>query len=234
MAASSPSAALPVVGASGMSAPAVGASEVEAVAPPASALSSAREMRSPQSALAVPQVQVKAEIVAEISGPPQPRNFEEALALFAERGEMVLYTHLFNDVHLVHFEPGRIEFRPTPQAPPKLASDLSRLLGEWTETRWVVSVSGAPGAPTLREQAAAAETHRRDQAAEHPLVKAVLAAFPGARIRDIQTAEPPPPEPEELPEDPYAALGGAELAGEDLTGTPGLFDYDDEDGLELP
>jgi DNA polymerase-3 subunit gamma/tau len=58
--------------------------------------------------------------------------------------------------------------------------------------RWVISVSGDLGAPTLKEQAQAAEAEMRRRAAEHPLVKAVLDAFPGAvidAVRDLKAPE---------------------------------------------
>jgi DNA polymerase III subunit gamma/tau len=61
----------------------------------------------------------------------------------------------------------------------------------------VVSVSREEGQPTLREDAEARERMIHNEAAMHPLVRAVLEAFPGARIeavRDLATEE------EELPE----------------------------------
>ena len=99
-------------------------------------------------------------------------------------------------MHLVSFEAGRIELRPTQKAPPNLPNRIAACLNEWTGSRWLVSVSGDLGAPTLKEQAQAADAALRRRAAEHPLVKAVLDAFPGATIdavRDLkatQTAEP--------------------------------------------
>jgi DNA polymerase-3 subunit gamma/tau len=58
----------------------------------------------------------------------------------------------------------------------------------------VVSVSGEPGEPTLRDQAEARARLLRSEAAEHPLVRAVLEAFPGARIEAVRelAGEPPP------------------------------------------
>ncbi len=59
-------------------------------------------------------------------------------------------------------------------------------------TRWFISVSGDLGAPTLKQQAQAVEAEMRRRAAEHPLVKAVLDAFPGAvidAVRDLTTPD---------------------------------------------
>ncbi|MGK9246636.1 hypothetical protein KXS07_30130 [Inquilinus limosus] len=100
--------------------------------------------------------------------------------------DVVLHGQLVSAVHLVHFEPGRLEFRPHLEAPPDLANRLGTALRDWTGERWVVSVSGAEGAPTLSQQARTDRENALAQAAEHPLVKAVMAAFPGAVIRDLR------------------------------------------------
>ena len=65
---------------------------------------------------------------------------------------MILHANLFNNLHLVRFEPGRIEFRPGDHAPSELAHDLSKFLNENTQRRWVVTVSGEAGEPTLRQR----------------------------------------------------------------------------------
>jgi DNA polymerase III subunit gamma/tau len=124
---------------------------------------------------------------------PQPQSFLEVIELFDKHREALLRSHLYGHVHIVHFEPGRIEFRPALGAPRDLANKLGKLLGEWTGTRWVVSISSEEGAPTLREEAEARDLSLRNEAAQHPLVRAVLEAFPGARIeavRELGAAEP--------------------------------------------
>ena len=122
---------------------------------------------------------------------PRIETFDGVVALFREMREGILLTHLINDVHLVRFEIGRIELRPTPKAPHDLPNRVASCLNKWTGQRWLVSVSGDLGAPTLKEQAQAAEAEMRRRAAEHPLVKAVLDAFPGATIdavRDLKAS----------------------------------------------
>jgi len=123
---------------------------------------------------------------------PKVETFDAMVELFKEKKEGILLTHLINDVHLVHFEAGRIDLRPTPKAPHDLPNRVAACLLKWTGARWLVSVSGDLGAPTLKEQALAAEAELRRRAAEHPLVKAVLDAFPGATIdavRDLKVTE---------------------------------------------
>lgn len=115
-----------------------------------------------------------------------PRSFDDIVALFRAKREAILLTHLLSDVHLVHFEAGRIEFRPSERAPTNLANRIAGCLNEWTGKRWLVSLSNAAGEATLKQQEAAAVAERKRQAAEHPLVQAVLKAFPGASIEDVR------------------------------------------------
>jgi DNA polymerase-3 subunit gamma/tau len=129
-----------------------------------------------------------------LAAAPQLRieSFEAVVELFKTKKEGILLTHIMNDVHLVRFEPGRIELRPTEKAPANLTNRMTACLNEWTGTRWFISVSGDLGAPTLKQQAQAAEAEMRRRAAAHPLVKAVLDAFPGATIdavRDLTTPD---------------------------------------------
>ncbi len=99
---------------------------------------------------------------------------------------MILHANLVSNLHLVRFEPGRIEFRPGEHAPGELAHDLSRFLNARTTRRWVVTVSREAGQPTLRQQEEKAEASRRSEAAQHPLVKAVMETFPGAEIEVVR------------------------------------------------
>ncbi len=117
---------------------------------------------------------------------PQPAGFRDVVALVAERREPILHSHLLHSVHLVRFAPGVIELRPEPAAPRDLAARLARLLLEATGTRWTIALSTAAGEATLGAQGEAADTVRREAAADHPLVRAILAAFPGARIEQVR------------------------------------------------
>jgi DNA polymerase-3 subunit gamma/tau len=121
---------------------------------------------------------------------PDPASFVEVVALAEALREALLHSALRNNVHLVHFEPGRIEFKPDEHAPRDLANELSRVLNEATDRRWVVTVSSEAGAQTLRQQAEAADAVAHARAQDHPLVKAALDTFPGARITSVRPLAP--------------------------------------------
>jgi DNA polymerase-3 subunit gamma/tau len=130
---------------------------------------------------------------AQPAAPGSPATFSELVALFVDKREPLLAAALSGTVHLVRYEPGRVEFRADEGAPPDLAPRMSRLLGEWTGRPWLVSLSHEAGAPTLREQLFEREAKRKQDAANHPLVQAILATFPGATIeavRDLANAGP--------------------------------------------
>ncbi len=119
---------------------------------------------------------------------PMPQSFAEVVALFDKRREAVIRSHLRERVHLIAFEPGRIEFRPVEGAPANLANRISQLLGEWTGERWLAAPSKAStgGEPTLREQEERRERDVRNEVAAHPLVQAVLETFPGATVTAVR------------------------------------------------
>jgi DNA polymerase III subunit gamma/tau len=149
---------------------------------------------------------------SEIEG-ASPQNFAEVVALFEHHREAVLRSHLWSHCHLVHFEPGRIELRLAEAAPRDLPNRLGQLLGAWTGQRWVVSVSREQGAASLREQAEQRARHLRSEAAEHPMVRAVLAAFPGATIEAVRELAPPgPPAGAPAAADPDEASNGEDMA----------------------
>ncbi len=133
--------------------------------------------------------------------PPEPvelPDFEAVAALFEERREPRLYSHLVRDTHLVSFEPGHIVLRLGERAPPSLAADIGDRLSRWTGRPWTVSAVEEGGGATLAEQH---EDVRRDlfeRARQHPLAQHTLEVFPDAAIADIRPIQPG----EALPEAP--------------------------------
>ena len=113
-------------------------------------------------------------------------SFRDVAVLVKERREAMLHAHLLHSAHLVRFAPPVIELRTEPDAPRDFAPKLAALLLEATGTRWTIALSTAAGEATLAEQGNAADVVRRGEAADHPLVRAILDAFPGARIDSVQ------------------------------------------------
>jgi DNA polymerase-3 subunit gamma/tau len=116
---------------------------------------------------------------------PVLNNFRDVALFVKDQREAMLHAHLLHSVHLVRFAPPVIELRTESAAPRDLAPKLAALLSEATNTRWTIALSPAEGEPTLAAQGNAADTLRREEAAEHPLIRAIMEAFPGARIDSV-------------------------------------------------
>ncbi len=113
------------------------------------------------------------------------RNLEDIVSLLDEAGEVMLSSQIYQSVHLVRLEEGRLEIRPHEHAPPKLAQELGPMLTKLTGRRWMVSISGLPGEPTLAEKKQNARAAEFAEALALPEVAQILAIFPGAQLTDI-------------------------------------------------
>jgi DNA polymerase-3 subunit gamma/tau len=77
-----------------------------------------------------------------------------------------------------------------PGAPPEMANELREKLNAWTGRRWMVmlsKVTGAPAAGAVRREREAAEL---EALKAHPAVRAVLEAFPDAKIAEVRRFVP--------------------------------------------
>jgi DNA polymerase-3 subunit gamma/tau len=115
-------------------------------------------------------------------------SFPAVVELIRANRDVKLLLEVENHVRLVHYAPGRIEFEPTRDAPRDLAQTLGQRLQGWTGVRWGVSVVSGGGAPTIAEDRDARTVAAKDKARENPLVQAVFAAFPEARIVEVRTS----------------------------------------------
>ena len=100
-----------------------------------------------------------------------------------------LLVEIETTLRLAAYQPGRIEFVPTERAPADLAQRLGQKLQQWTGNRWAVTIVNEGGAETIAEVRDAKVRALKAQAAEHPMVRAVLAAFPKASIHAVRTPE---------------------------------------------
>jgi DNA polymerase-3 subunit gamma/tau len=113
--------------------------------------------------------------------------FEQVVNLIRDQRDVKLLVEVETTLRLARYSPGRIEFEPTEDAPRDLASRLSARLQGWTGARWAVTVVGEGGGKTIAEANDAAKQKATQQAErDNPLVQAVMAAFPGAKITDTR------------------------------------------------
>lgn len=131
------------------------------------------------------------EPVAEAEKTPQPTCFLDVVRLFQKHKEVVLYSHLYNDVRLVSFARGMIEVLPTEHIPADFAARVSRHLSEWCGEPWRLRYgdSDAASEPSLREQEAKKRQQRMDYAQSHPHIQQIRELFGGAEILDVEPLE---------------------------------------------
>ncbi len=114
--------------------------------------------------------------------------FEHVIELIRANRDVKLLVEVEGGVRLAAYQPGRIEFTPTDGAQPDLAQRLGTALQRWTGNRWAVSLINGCDAATISEKKDAAKQALRDEASEHPLVRAVFESFPKAKITEIRSA----------------------------------------------
>ncbi|MEP2030730.1 MAG: DNA polymerase III subunit gamma/tau [Paracoccaceae bacterium] len=116
-------------------------------------------------------------------------SFDHVVELIRKNRDAKLLIDVETGVQLASYQPGRIEFVPTDKAPRDLAQKLGARLQLWTGNRWAVSVVNEGGAETIAQIRDAAELALHAEAEAHPLVQAVLAQFPNAKITGIRTPD---------------------------------------------
>jgi len=114
--------------------------------------------------------------------------FHHVVEVIRANRDVKLLVEVETCVQLAAYQPGRIEFVPTENAPKDLAHRLGAALQRWTGNRWAVTLVNEGGAKTIAAKRDAEDMALRSEAEGHPLVQAVKDAFPGAQIIEIRTA----------------------------------------------
>jgi DNA polymerase-3 subunit gamma/tau len=118
-----------------------------------------------------------------------PKTFADAVALFETHKEAILHAQLYGQVHVVNYAPGRMDLRLADGLPRDFTGKIAQKLQQWTGPAWLIGIANAGGEPTLAEQASARQDARLRSAEADPMVRAVMAHFPGARIVKVTNPE---------------------------------------------
>ena len=130
------------------------------------------------------------------SSAPQMRleSLAAIAALADERREPLLSAWLRTEVRPVRVGAGAVEINCGRSPDGRMLDLLRDRLQEWTGERWMIALTESGGEPTLEEQERSAQEAIDRAAMDHPLVRQVLDAFPGARVRKVhRTTTPSPP-----------------------------------------
>ena len=128
--------------------------------------------------------------VAASSPHVQPTSWREIAALAEEQREPILSAWLKTEVRPIRVAAGAVEINCGSSPDGKMVALLQERLEEWTGERWMIALSEEGGEPTLDEQDRAKQKAADQAAIDHPLVRQVLDAFPGARVRKVHRPAP--------------------------------------------
>lgn len=115
-----------------------------------------------------------------------PRSWREMVVFVKNAREPILHGILRNAAHLVRFAPPDVELRFGRDTPPRTAPRLQALLDKHFPGQWRITSSREAGDATIDEQGAEVIEFRRGEIQQHPLVQAILEAFPDARLGELQ------------------------------------------------
>jgi DNA polymerase-3 subunit gamma/tau len=145
----------------------------------------------------------------------------QLVALAKEKRDIQTETALRSDIRLVRLEDGVLEFGLARNADPSIVQRLGAKLMEWTGRRWIVSLSNEPGDPTLAEMDAARRAEEANQLEAHPVVQAIKARWPGAKVL-------PPPRKAE-PASAFEAAAAQAVVNEEGDVVVGEGDFTEND-----
>jgi len=121
---------------------------------------------------------------------PQPdvaiEGLSDLAALAAQHRDIKMKALIRKYLRPVKIEPGRLEIGLHENAPKSLIGELDGRLKAWTGRRWVIAISREEGGRTLEEIDEANRAELVSDASQDPDVAAILAQYPGARIRDVR------------------------------------------------
>ena len=117
------------------------------------------------------------------------RDVGELVQLLRDAGEPLLAAAVWQRVHPVRFEPGRIEIALEPGLPADLPNRLGAILEQRLGGRWLIVVGNDCSRPTLAQEERARKQARLEAARDDPIVRRALETFPGATIVDVEPAE---------------------------------------------
>jgi DNA polymerase-3 subunit gamma/tau len=120
---------------------------------------------------------------------PQITSLHDVAEMAEAHDEPLLAARIRSFIRLVKLQPGLLEINLGEGAPESLAGDVARHLSQWTNTRWMVSLSDGPGAPTIADERRASREKQKAGFAATPVIKSIIEMFPGAEIEEIKATE---------------------------------------------
>ena len=116
-------------------------------------------------------------------------SFDNLLLVCSQKKEMKLKYELEKNVNLVSFEKNRIEISFNDNLDKNFVKDLSIKLFEWTNQRWIISLSKTKGEISIKEKEKNKKLALVEKAKSTNLYKNVIEKFPDANLIDVISKE---------------------------------------------
>ena len=116
-------------------------------------------------------------------------SFDDLLEICTLKKEIKLKYELEKNVNLVNFENQRIEISFNEGLDKNFIKDLSSRLYEWTDNRWIITLSKTKGEPSKKEKEVSLKKEQIEIVKNSPIYKNILEKFPDAELVDVKPNE---------------------------------------------
>ena len=116
-------------------------------------------------------------------------SFQELVNLCNQKKEIKLKYELETNINLVSFENGRIEIAFNENLDKDFIKELSNKLLEWTNTRWIISLSQKKGEISLKEKDKISQKQMFEEIKKSEIYKKVLEILPDAELIEVKSKD---------------------------------------------
>ena len=116
-------------------------------------------------------------------------SFEELINLCIEKKEIKLKYELETNVNLVTFVQGRIEIAFNENLDKEFIKELSNKLYEWTNIRWIISLSKKKGLISKKQEEKASKDKILENAKKNKFYSKILEILPDAELIELKISE---------------------------------------------
>jgi len=122
----------------------------------------------------------------EIKGKIEIKDFDDLINICNQKKEVKLKFELETNVNLVSFEDQRIEISFNENLDKDFVKDLSTKLFEWTNKRWIITLSKKNGMLTKKQIEKQNKQNLLGEAKKSILYKKMIELFPDAELIDVE------------------------------------------------
>ena len=116
-------------------------------------------------------------------------SFQELVNLCNQKKEIKLKYELETNINLVSFENGRIEIAFNENLDKDFIKELSNKLLEWTNIRWIISLSQKEGQISLKEKDKISQKQMFEEIKKSEIYKKVLEILPDAELIEVKSKD---------------------------------------------